>query len=208
MADGSDRDGESGDATVCPECGEDLPADARFCPSCVSTLDGDGDAVDLSELEGDVLPEDSSELLVEDDGLRRASGRIRALAGLAASIPLAPLVLFLVGAVVELSVWTGAFVFVTGWVCGAAVLSRARVPAEAFGRSLYLMAVATLLLPVALSVGGVEAWTERLSVSFDALAAVSLGLSAALIALGTFVTRQARKRVTGERRGFESYREE
>jgi hypothetical protein len=216
---GGSADPEDGDSTdsgskrdssgrPCPECDETLPTGARFGPACSTASAEDGTAVDLSEVDG-LVPEDPTELLVEDErGLRRASGRIRALSGLAAAIPLAPLVLFLVGAVVSLSVWTGALVFVTAWICSAAVLSRARVPAEAFGRSLYLMAVGTLLLPVALAVGGVDSWGETLSISFDTLAMVSLVLAGALVALGSFITGQARKRVTVDRRGFESHREE
>jgi hypothetical protein len=192
------------ESVECPACGASLPAGARFCPECATAIDEDGAAVDLADLDGDILPADPTELLVEDDsGLRRASGRVRVLAGLAVSIPLAPLVLFLVGSVVSLSAWTGALVFLGGWFGSAAILSRARVPAEAFGRSLYLIAVGTLLIPVAVEVGGGALWTR---VSFDTVAAVSLALAGACIVLGTFVTNQATKRVTGERRAFEDQR--
>jgi len=213
MADGSgesdDPAEDSAGGTTCPECGTALPAGARFCPECVTAIDGAGAAVDISELDGDAFTDGPTPLLVEDDaGVRRASGRVRVLAGLAVSVPLAPLVLFLVGSVVSLSVWTAALVFLGGWLGPAAVLSRARVPVEAFGHSLYLIAVATLLVPVALAAGGVEAWGESLSLPFDVLAAVSLAVATVLVVLGTFVTNQARKRVTGERRGFERYRDE
>lgn len=197
------------DGRECPECGESLPADARFCPYCSTAIDEAGDAVDLSELEGDVLPEDPAEMLTEGDaGLRRASGSVRVLAGLAVSVPLAPLVLFLVGSVVPLSVWSGGLVFLGGWFLSAAVLSRSRVPAEAFGYSLYLIAVGTLLVPVAIEVGGRGTWGESLTVSFDIVATASLLIAAVLVVLGTFVTGQARKRVTGERRAFEELRDE
>jgi hypothetical protein len=192
----------------CPECGDPLPEEARFCPGCATALDEDGETVDLSELDGDILEESETLLETDDAGLRRASGPVRTVAGLAVSIPLAPLVLFLVGSVVSLSLWSAALVFLAGWLGPAAVLARARVPAEAFGRSLYLIAVATLLVPVALRAGGFDAWGGTLAFSFDTVALVSFALAGAFIALGTFVTGQARKRVTGERRGFEEYREE
>lgn len=195
--------------TTCPECGESLPAGARFCPHCSTAIDESGSAVDLSDLDGDILPDDPSELLVEDEtGLRRASGKIRALAGLAVSVPLAPLTLFLVGTVVSLSVWSAALVFLAGWLGPAAVLSRSRVPAEAFGRSLYLIAVGTLLIPVAIEGSGGDNWADTLAVSFGAVAAASFAIAAVMVVLGRFVTGEARKRVTGERRAFEDLRDE
>ena len=205
----ADDETERDECRVCPACDESLPADARFCPYCSTAIDEAGDAVDLSDLDGDILPENPGAFLTEDEaGLRRAPGPVRALAALAVSLPLAPLALFLVGAVVSLSVWSAALVFLAGWFGPAAVLSRARVPAEAFGYSLYLIAVGTLLVPVAIEAGGEEAWADALTVSFDTVAAVSLVIAAVLVVLGTFVTGQARKRVTGERRAFEESREE
>jgi len=138
-------------------------------------------------------------------GLRRATGRVRVLAGLAVSIPLAPLVLFLVGSVTSLSVWTASLVFLAGWFGPAAVLSRSRVPAEAFGRSLYLIAVGTLLIPVVIDVSG-DTWGD--AVSFDTVALVSLAIAAVLVVLGTFVTGQARKRATGDGRPLDGHHEE
>lgn len=200
---------DRGDRRDCPECGESLPAGARFCPYCSTAIDEDGEVVDLSELDGDIVPGDPAALLTEDEtGRRRASGPVRVLSGLAVSVPLAPLALFLVGTVTSLSVWSGALVFLAGWFVPAAVLARARVPAEAFGYSLYLVAVATLLVPVAIEAGGEQSWSGVLTVSFETVAAASLGIAAVLVVLGTFVTGTARKRVTGERRAFESTRED
>jgi hypothetical protein len=198
---------DAGDDLSCPECGESLPPNARFCPYCSTALDEAGEAVDLSELDGDVLPEEPSVLLSEDEtGLRRAAGPVRVLSGLAVAVPLAPIVVFLVGAVTSLSAWSAGLVFLAGWFVPAAVLARARVPAEAFGYSLYLIAVATLLVPVAIEAGGEQSWGDTLSVSFETVAAASLTIAAVLVVLGTFVTGQAQKRVTGEHRAFEASR--
>lgn len=193
----------------CPSCGEPVPAEARFCPHCATAIDADGDAVDLSDMDADGLPADPAELLSEDDGgTRRAAGRVRVLAGLAVSVPLAPLVLFLVGSVVSLTVWTGSLVFLGGWLLPAAALSRARVPAEAFGWSLYLVAACTLLVPLAVRAGGFAARGGESALSFDVVALVSIVVAGVAVLLATFVTRQARRRVSGDRRAFEELREE
>lgn len=190
----------------CPECGESLPGDARFCPYCSTAIDEEGGTVDLSELDADIV-EDPAEFLIEDDdGNRQASGPIRALSGLAVAVPLAPLVLFLVSSVVSMSVWTAGLVFITGWIVPAAILSRSRVPAEAFGRSLFLVGICTLLVPLA--VRGDSGLVNGGQVSFEAVAGLSLVIAILAIALGVYVSSQARKRVTGERRGFEDLREE
>lgn len=208
MAD-DDLPDDRGDGRDCPECGESLPAGARFCPYCSTAIDENGDVVDLSALDGDIVPDDPAALLTEDGaGLRRASGPVRVLSGLAVSVPLAPLALFLVGTVTSLSVWSGALVFLAGWFVPAAALARARVPAEAFGYSLYLVAVATLLVPVAIEAGGEQSWSGALTMSFETVAAASLSIAAVLVVLGAFVTGTARKRATGERRAFESSRED
>lgn len=210
---GSEDDAESSvdveePALSCPECGEDLPGGARFCPYCSTAIDGDGESVDLSELDGDLV-DDPAKLLVEDDaGNRTARGPIRALSGLAVAIPLAPLVLFLVGSVVSFSVWTAGLVFVSGWLVPAAILARSRVPAEAFGRSLFLVGVCTLLVPLAVRGrdGGLVDGGGALD--FEVVAGLSLVIAVLAIGLGLYVTNQASKRVSGERRGFEELREE
>lgn len=190
----------------CPECGESLPGDARFCPYCSTAIDEDGGTVDLSDLDADIV-DDPAEFLVEDDaGNRQASGPIRALSGLAVAIPLAPLVLFLVSSVVSLSIWTAGLVFLTGWIVPAAILSRSRVPAEAFGRSLFLVGVCTLLVPLAVRGDSGPVGTGQLS--FDVVAGLSLVIALVAIGLGVFVSSQARNRVSGERRAFEDLREE
>jgi hypothetical protein len=203
---GDVEDEPAAESLACPECGESLPGDARFCPYCSTAIDEEGGTVDLSELDADIV-EDPAEFLIEDDdGNRQASGPIRALSGLAVAIPLAPLVLFLVSSVVSMSVWTAGLVFITGWIVPAAILSRSRVPAQAFGRSLFLVGVCTLLVPLA--VRGDSGLVDGGQMSFEAVAGLSLVIAIVAIALGIYVSSQARKRVTGERRGFEDLREE
>jgi hypothetical protein len=190
----------------CPECGAGLPGDARFCPHCSTAIDESGETVDLQGLDGAAV-EDPVELLVEDDaGNRTASGPIRALSGLAVAIPLAPLVLFLVGSVVPLSVWTAGLVFLSGWLVPAAVLARSRVPAEAFGRSLFLVGVCTLFVPLAVR-GENTGLVGDGALSFESVAGLSMLIAVVAIALGLFVTNQAQKRVGGQRQGFENLRE-
>ncbi|MFB6195841.1 MAG: zinc-ribbon domain-containing protein [Haloplanus sp.] len=203
----SEHEADESHESECPECGEGLPADARFCPYCSTAIDESGEAVDLSELDGDLV-EDPAQLLVEDDaGNRTAAGPVRALAGLAVAIPLAPLVLFLVGSVVPLSVWTAGLVFLSGWLVPAAVLARSRVPAEAFGRSLFLVGVCTLLVPLAVR-GRDSGLVDGGALSFEVVAGLSMLIAVVAIGLGLYVTSQAQKRVSGERRGFEELREE
>jgi hypothetical protein len=211
----SDESGDTGEVPVdagnaefpCPECGERLPADARFCPYCSTAIGEDGESVDLSELDGDGI-DDPARLLVEDEaGNRTARGPIRALSGLAVAIPLAPLILFLVGSVVPLSVWTAGLVFLSGWLVPAAILSRSRVPAEAFGRSLFLVGVCTLLVPLAVR-GRESGLVNGGALDFELVAGLSFVIAVLAIGLGLYVSNQASKRVSGERRGFEELREE
>jgi len=207
--DGDDDGGDGGaeETLSCPECGESLAADARFCPYCSTAIDEDGATVDLSELDADIVDDPAEFLVEDDDGNRQASGPIRALSGLAVAIPLAPLVLFLVSSVVSLSVWTAGLVFVTGWIVPAAILSRSRVPAEAFGRSLFLVGTCTLLVPLAVR-GQESGVVDGGTLDFEAVAGLSLVIAVLAIGLGLYVTNQASKRVSGQRRGFEKLREE
>jgi len=198
---------ETDDAFECPDCGESLPAGARFCPFCETAIDEEGGVVDLSDLEGfDV--EGQPELLETEDGERRAAGHVRALTGMAVAIPVAPLALFLINSVVSMTVWTAPVVFLVAWfVCGAA-LSRARVPIEAFGRSLYLLAVGTALIPVSLLYGNAGFDLTAAGSTFRAVAVVCAVAAGAMLVLGQYVTRQGRRRVTGDKRAFENAREE
>jgi len=206
-AEGGPGTGSNDDAFQCPDCAESLPAGARFCPFCQTAIDEAGGAVDLSDLEG-FDADGQPEFLQVEDGERRAAGRVRALTGMAVAIPLAPLVLFLVNGVVSLTVWTAPVVFLVAWfVCGAA-LSRARVPIEAFGRSLYLLAVGTALIPVSLLYGNVGLDVSTDGSTFRVVAVACAVIAGVMLVLGQYVTRQGRRRVTGEQRAFENAREE
>ncbi|QLH83694.1 zinc ribbon domain-containing protein [Halosimplex pelagicum] len=189
----------------CPDCGDPLPADARFCPRCATPIGEDGEAVDLSELDGR-FDEDPAELLTVEAGERRASGRVMVLAGLAVALPLAPLGLFLMNTVRVLSLWSAALVFLGCWLAPAAYLARARVPAEAFARSCYFVAAGTALIPAGLRFGGNGIAAGDLSVSVALVTAVALLVAGLAALLGTFMRRQASRRVTGDLRAFEEAR--
>jgi len=173
------------------------------CHDAVSDI---GDAVDLADLDGFPM-DDPPDLLEVEDGERRASGRVRALTGLAVAIPLAPLALFLVNSVVPQTVWTAPVVFLTAWLVCGAVLSRARVPVEAFGRSLYLLALGTALVPVALLVGDSGVADDPATTPFRVVAVGAMVIAGVFLLLGRYVTLQGRRRVSGERRAFEDARE-
>ncbi|QLH78837.1 zinc ribbon domain-containing protein [Halosimplex rubrum] len=194
-----------GEAFPCPDCGDPLPADARFCPRCATPIGEDGEVVDLSELDGR-FEEDPTELLSVEAGERRASGRVMVVAGLAVALPLAPLALFLVNTVRALSIWGAVLVFLGGWLAPAAYLARARVPAEAFARSCYLVAAGTALIPAGLRFGGNGIAAGDLSVSVALVTAVALLVAGLAVLLGTFMRRQASRRVTGDLRAFEEAR--
>lgn len=207
-------DGDAGDAAApdrpgaefpCPECGEALPEGARFCPHCATPIGEDEEAVDLSELDGR-FSEDQPALLRERGGERRASGRVMVVAGLAVAVPLAPLGLFLVSTVASLTVWTAALVFLGAWLAPAAYLARARVPAEAFARSLYLIAVGAALIPVGLRVGSRGIAGADLELPFPTVATVAIIVAGLALVLARFVQEQASARVTGDRRAFEKAR--
>jgi len=203
---GSSPDAADDQEFPCPDCGDPLPADARFCPRCATPIDEDGTAVSLSELDDRFDDDNPAELLSVEDGERRASGRVMVVAGLAVALPLAPLGLFLVNTVRALSLWSAALVFLGGWLAPAAYLARARVPAEAFARSCYLVAAGTALIPVGLRFGGNAIAPGDLSVSVATVTVVALVVAALAVLLGAFMHRQATRRVTGDLRAFEEAR--
>ena len=125
---------------------------------------------------------------------------------IAVALPLAPLGLFLVNTVRPLSVWSAALVFLGGWLAPAAYLARARVPAEAFARSCYLIGLGTALVPAGLRFGGNGLAATDASVSFGTVAAVALLVAALALLLGRFMHRQASRRVSGDLRAFEDAR--
>jgi hypothetical protein len=189
----------------CPECGDPLPADARFCPRCATPIGEDGEAAPLSEFD-DRFDGDPAELLSVEGGERRASGRVMVVAGLAVALPLAPLGLFLANTVRPLSIWNAALVFLGCWLAPGAYLARARVPAEAFARSCYLIAAGAALIPVGLRFGGNALAADDLSVSVATVAAVALLVAGLATLLGRFMHRQATRRVNGDLRAFEEAR--
>ncbi|WP_436928937.1 zinc ribbon domain-containing protein [Halosimplex halobium] len=189
----------------CPECGDPLPADARFCPRCATPIGEDGEAVALSDLD-DRFDGDPAELLSVEGGERRASGRVMVVAGLAVALPLAPLGLFLANTVRPLSIWNAALVFLGCWLLPGAYLARARVPAEAFARSCYLIAAGAALIPVGLRFGGNGLAAGELSVSVATVTAVALLVAGLAALLGRFMHRQATRRVNGDLRAFEDAR--
>lgn len=194
----------------CPECGEPLPEEARFCPHCVSDLADDGSAVDRSELEGAFDVEGLTGADVEEGlasvggpGRRRASGRVRALAGLAVAVPLAPIVLFLASSVLSLTPPTALLVLLAGWLCPAAYLSRARMPAAAFGRSLHLVAIGTALVPVAIHLRPEALADGPLTPAFGTVTLAAAVVAGLCLLLGAFVRRQVDRRPDGDRRFVE-----
>jgi len=207
MADSGDRDGTGDDSETfpCPDCGDPLPADARFCPRCATPIGEDGEAVDRSDLDAR-FDEDPTELPSVEAGERRASGRAMVVAGLAVALPLAPLALFLVNTVRAQSVWSAGLVFLGGWLAPAAYLARARVPAEAFARSCYLVAAGTALIPVGLRFGGNGVAAGDLSVSVATVTAVALVVAGLAVLLGRVMHGQATRRVSGDLRAFEAAR--
>ncbi|QPV62771.1 zinc ribbon domain-containing protein [Halosimplex litoreum] len=203
--DGDRAPDDDGETVPCPDCGDPLPADARFCPRCATPIGEDGEAVDLSDLD-DRFDEDPAELLSVEAGERRASGRVMVVAGLAVALPLAPLALFLVNTVRVQSVWSAGLVFLGGWLAPAAYLARARVPAEAFARSCYLVAAGTALIPVGLQFGGNGIAAVDRSVSVATVTAVALLVAGLAVLLGRVVHGQAARRVSGDLRAFEEAR--
>lgn len=205
-SDSEDADAIAATDFPCPECGETLAGDARFCPHCATPLDADGAAVALSELDGR-FGEDRTEFLRVEGGEHRASGRVMVVAGLAVAIPLAPLGLFLLSTVTALSVYTAPLVFLGSWLAPAAYFARARVPAEAFARSLYAIGIGTALVPVALWAGDSALASGEFDLALESVAVVALLIAGLAIGLGRYMHGQATGRVSGENRAFEDVRE-
>jgi uncharacterized membrane protein len=120
---------------------------------------------------------------------------------MAVSIPIAPLVLFLASSLVDLTPLTAGVSFLLGWLGPAALLSRSNEPVVAFGRSLYLVALGTALIPVAMVVGKSASAPSEVGVDFGTLTVVVIVIAALALALGRFVTMQAGRKPISESLG-------
>lgn len=191
---------DPGTEASCPQCGEPITGVEGRCPSC---------GLDFLDDEGGLSPDAVNAMLADVDvdrpGPVPRDGYftpqwVRLVIGLAISVPMAPLTLFIAESVAPIPLWLGGLVFIGGWLIPGYLLSRRAVPSVIVGTGLLVvgatMAVAPLVIVVGRSLLGTDAneigalgtnvWTAQ-----SAFLAVGL----AVLALGVLVYRHA----TGKR---------
>ncbi|QCC52278.1 zinc ribbon domain-containing protein [Halapricum salinum] len=137
----------------CPQCGEPISGHEGRCPSCgLDFLDGEGG-----------LSEDAIDAMLADAGIEGPEATphgalstprwVRLLVGLSITVPMGPLVMFVVESVWPVPLLVSVFAFLVGWLVPGYLLSRWRVPTAIVALGLLLVGLTLSVTPL-LIVGG------------------------------------------------------
>ena len=137
----------------CPQCGEPISGHEGRCPSCgLDFLDDEGglseDAIDAMLADAGIEgPE------VTPHGALSTPRWVRLLVGLSITVPMGPLVMFVVESVWPVPLSVSVFAFLVGWLVPGYLLSRWRVPTAIVALGLLLVGLTLSVTPL-LIVGG------------------------------------------------------
>jgi len=196
----SDDHGDGNPEATCPRCGSSITAHGGTCPDCGLTfLDEDGGLTD--EAADELF--DETDLDVGD--LDRSTGAyvpqwVSLLVALTISVPMAPVVLFVVESVVSLPLWLSGIAFLAGWLLPAMALARLTVPSAIVAAGLIVLGGALALTPLVIVVGRAILGVDAQSIGAfgsDPWAAQTafLAVGSVVFVLGGFLYRYAgRKR--------------
>jgi len=137
----------------CPQCGEPISGHEGRCPSCgLDFLDGEGG-----------LSEDAIDAMLADAGIEGPEATphgalstprwVRLLVGLSITVPMGPLVMFVIESVWPVPLLVSVFAFLVGWLVPGYLLSRWRVPTAIVALGLLLVGLTLSVTPL-LIVGG------------------------------------------------------
>lgn len=195
----SDDHGDDNPEATCPQCGSSMAAHGR-CPDCgLTLLDEDGG---LTEAAAEELF-DETDLDVGDPG-RSTGGHVpqwvSLLVALTISVPMAPVVLFVVRSIVSLPLWLSGIAFLVGWLLPALALARLAVPSAIVAAGLVVLGGTLALTPLVIVAGrailGVD--TQPIGAFGSdpwAAQAAFLAVGSVVLVLGGFLYRYAgRKR--------------
>lgn len=180
----------------CPRCGEPISGTEAQCPSC---------GLDFLDAEGG-LSQEAIDAMLDDADIQRPGPRLQAgyytpawvrlLVGLAISVPMAPLVLFVVESVVPIPLWIGGLVFLVGWFVPGYLLSRRAVPSVIVATGLLLLGITMAVTPLAIVIGRTLFGTDATAIGTlgtNVLAAQTafLAIGLVVVGLGAVVYRHA-----------------
>jgi hypothetical protein len=188
------------DSDRCPECGATLTADSPYCPSCETVLTDRGDDLTDAQLEAFVTAMGTQRL--SDARFEAAVPRwIRLVVGLAITIPLVPLGLFVFEVVWGLSIPALVVIVTGGWLLPAWVLSRQDLPTLIVANGLLALGGSLVVTPPAIV--AIQSLLGRPSRSVGWLGGDLLTVEAAflvpalvVIASGLLVRRYATRKLT------------
>ena len=185
----------------CPRCGESITGHDGRCPSCGLDF--------LDEAGG--LSDDAVDAMLDDVDLDRPGPVprggyytpqwVRLIVGLAISVPMAPLTLFVAESVAPVPLWVGAIVFVLGWGLPGYLLSRLAVPSVIVATGLLVVGATMAVTPLVIVAGRTVLGTDEsqigaLGTNVWAAQGAFLAVGVAVLALGALAYRQA----TGKRK--------
>ncbi len=147
-----EREDPSPDAT-CPRCGSSITDHNGACPECgLVFLDEDGRLTDAA---ADALFEDT-ELDLGDLDIAEGGYMpqwVLLVVALAITVPMAPVVLFVVGSIVSLPLWLSSLAYLVGWLLPAMALSRLAVPSAIVAAGLVVLGTTLALTPSLIVIG-------------------------------------------------------
>ncbi|MFW6382725.1 MAG: zinc ribbon domain-containing protein [Haloferacaceae archaeon] len=170
----------------CPQCGEPISGREGRCPACgLDFLDDDGglsqDAIDAMLADADIAPPDAA------PGRFVTPPWVRLLVGLAITVPMGPLVMFIAESVAPVSLTLAVVSFVVGWLTSGWLVSRWTVPSAIVAAGLVLVGVTMAVTPLVIVAGrallGTEA-DEIGTLGSNVLAAQAAFMLVGLVVLG------------------------
>jgi len=174
------------DAT-CPQCGEPISGHEGRCPSC---------GLDFLDDEGG-LSQDAIDAMFEDAGIEGPEATplgtfstprwVRLLVALSITVPMGPLVMFVVESAAPVSLSVAVLAFLVGWVVPGYILSRFVVPTVIVAIGLLLVGTTLAVTPLAIVAGrtllGTDA-SEIGALGSNVVAAQTAFLLIGLVVLG------------------------
>lgn len=174
------------DAT-CPQCGEPISGHEGRCPAC---------GLDFLDEEGG-LSQDAVDAMLADAGIEAPTATprgafstprwVRLLVGLSITLPMGPLVMFVLESVAAVSLSVSVLAFLVGWLGPGYLVSRWHVPTAVVAAGLLLVGATLAVTPLAIVAGRALLGTDASDIGAlgsNVVAAQTAFLLVGLVVLG------------------------